>query len=204
MAKQTKLASLDRGRDAVKAALIQATCEMLAEVGPNAMSVRSVATRAGVNHGQVHHYFGGKQGLIEAAMQHLSKEHFEHAHERAAGAPIPPALTLGEDSQYLRAIVRLVLDGDVETATREISEGISIPREVQRYLTQDYTEGSMPPGVKAHFALYMAMELGWAALSPYVMQMADVKSDEVDDVRAQARILARRFIGELEAAKKNK
>ncbi len=59
-------ASETRGRDAVKTKLINSACEMLAELGPNAMSVRNVASRAGVNHGQVHHYFGGKQGLVEA------------------------------------------------------------------------------------------------------------------------------------------
>ena len=32
-------------------------------------AARHLAERAGVNHGQVHHYFGGKRGLLEAAMR---------------------------------------------------------------------------------------------------------------------------------------
>ena len=68
-----------RGKEAVKAALITAAGELLAEIGPKAMSVRDVAVRAGVNHGQVHHYFNGKDGLIKTAMRALAKEHMEHA-----------------------------------------------------------------------------------------------------------------------------
>ena len=72
----------ENGSESVKDALIEAACEMLAESGPRSMSVRKVAARAEVNHGQVHHYFGGKQGLIEAAMAQMSEEHYENARLR--------------------------------------------------------------------------------------------------------------------------
>ncbi|MGI9323297.1 MAG: TetR family transcriptional regulator [Pseudomonadales bacterium] len=194
----SKTPAPDRGPEAVKASLIKAACEVLAEVGPNAMSVRTVATRAGVNHGQVHHYFGSKQGLIAAATHHLATEHFEHAHQRAKekGESVPPALTLGQDSQYLRAIVRLVLDGDIETATREIAEGISIPDEMQRLMTRQYGD-EVPPDVRARIALTFAIELGWAALEPYIMQIANVQADEAEEVREHARTLSRTFLNEL-------
>ena len=48
-----------RGECAVRTALLEAACDMLAEVGPKSLSVRRLAERAGVNHGQIHHYFGG-------------------------------------------------------------------------------------------------------------------------------------------------
>ena len=73
----------ENGSESVKDALIEAACEMLAESGPRSMSVRKVAARAEVNHGQVHHYFGGKQGLIEAAMAQMSEEHYENARLRS-------------------------------------------------------------------------------------------------------------------------
>ena len=106
MSADSKIKPLERGRDKVKTALINAACEMLAESGPNAMSVRNVATRAGVNHGQVHHYFGGKEGLIEAAAAHLAAQHYANAQERASGSPVPIPLTLSEDSQYLQTVVQ--------------------------------------------------------------------------------------------------
>lgn len=188
-----KTSSLERGPEKVKAALIEAACNMLAESGPNTMSVRNVATRAGVNHGQVHHYFGGKQGLIEAATAKLAQEHYTNAHERSKGAAMPPPLTLGEDSQYLQAIVRLVLDGDIDTATQEIKNGISIPVEARKHITQQYSKGKVPAELKARFAVGLAVELGWAALEPYILRLADVKKSEQDAVRDEARKLIHGF-----------
>lgn len=185
--------SIDRGRDQVRAALIRAACEMLAESGPNAMSVRGVATRAGVNHGQVHHYFGGKDGLIAAAAAHLAQQHYKNAHERAEGDAVPEPLTLREDSQYLQAIVRLVLDGRLDIATQEIESGESIPVEARRYLLRDYPADQVPIDAKARFAIAVAIELGWAALEPFILRMADVTEEEQSAVRERARTLSRDF-----------
>ncbi len=187
----------------MRAALIHAACEMLAEVGPNAMSVRSVATRAGVNHGQVHHYFGNKQGLIEAAAHKLAAEHFTHARERSGGEPLPKPLTLGEDANYLIALVRLVLDGHLDTATREIEEGISVPVEFRKYVTQDYPTDEVPLEIKAQLALGYAAELGWSALEPYIRTLADVHETELESVRETMREITRQRQDELlQAARK--
>ena len=102
------------GSDAVKAALIQAAGELLGEVGPRGVSVRDIAQRAGVNHGQIHHYFGGKRGLLEAAIRHLARGHYAHSLELAGGGPIPPPLSLSEDRPYFRALCQSVMDGDLE------------------------------------------------------------------------------------------
>ena len=86
-----------RGGEAVRTALLDAAAELLAEVGPEATSVRDVARRAGVNHGQVHHYFGGKRGLLEAAMRGLAHDHHAFVRERRGDAAYPPPLLLAQD-----------------------------------------------------------------------------------------------------------
>jgi AcrR family transcriptional regulator len=35
-----------------------------------------------VNHAQIHHYFGGKQGLLEATYKQLAFEHMEQLERR--------------------------------------------------------------------------------------------------------------------------
>ncbi len=52
--------AIPRGPDAVRNALIEATAKLCGERSPALVSVRDIAAEAGVNHGQVHHYFGSK------------------------------------------------------------------------------------------------------------------------------------------------
>ena len=118
-----------RGEEAVKSALEDATADLLAEVGPSALSLREVARRAGVNHGQIHHYFGSKRSLLVAGMRKLAREHYESTMERSGGNPIPPALSIAEDGRYWRAVCRVVMEGDLELARVEIDEGVSVPRQ---------------------------------------------------------------------------
>lgn len=179
-----------KGRTAVEEALVVAACKMLAEEGPKAMSVRNVAAAAGVNHGQVHHYFGGKRGLITAAVLRLAREHFEHANDRAEGNLVPPPLTLGEDSDYWHALVRLILDDDLEAATAEIDEGISVPRQVLTEFTGEKSPKKIPLEIRSMFATLIALELGWASLESYALTMSGIDLKDKGKARGYAREMA--------------
>jgi AcrR family transcriptional regulator len=52
------------GRDGAVEALVDAARELFVEHGPNAVSLRDVAKRAGVNHGLIHHYIGTREDLL--------------------------------------------------------------------------------------------------------------------------------------------
>jgi len=52
--------------------LIEATIESLADVGFAACTLMDIARRAGVSPGLVAHYFGDKEGLLEATLRHLA------------------------------------------------------------------------------------------------------------------------------------
>ena len=125
------------------------------------------------------------------------REHYEHAMERSGGGPVPPALSLAEDSQYLRTIVRMVLDGEISTAVLvEVNEGISVPRAAMNHFVKSLKLGrkKIPAKVKASFAVAMAVELGWAALEPYLLMETGVEPKETEEVRAHAKVIARRFM----------
>ena len=80
-----------------------------AEFGPNDVSVRAIAERAGVNHGLVHHYFGSKAGLVEAVVRDV-QEYF--AESLASGGGISFMTT--EDPRphiAMRAMARIIVDG---------------------------------------------------------------------------------------------
>lgn len=185
-----------RGSDAVRAALVDAAAEMLAEVGPRAISVREVARRAGVNHGQVHHYFGSKRALLEAAMRQLAQRHFEYMTRLAGGGAVPPALSLVEDPAYWRAICQVTMDGDLDLARIEIDEGISVPRRALRVLQERWGIAADDLDFKARFAAVSALHLGWVAFEEFVLLQADV--DERD--RPELRKRVRRLIESLDEA----
>ena len=71
-----------KGRKNVEKQLINSAAILVGSIGPNQLSIRDIADHAGVNHAQIHHYFGGKQGLLEATYKQLAFEHMEQLERR--------------------------------------------------------------------------------------------------------------------------
>lgn len=170
--------------------LIRATAELLGEVGPNSLSIRAIAERAGVNHGLVHHYFGGKDALLHAAMEHLVHEHHSYAMEQSRRQPLPAPFALLGDPTYLRAVVRAVLDNEMSLARTELTEDVSVPRNAMMHLTRERGQDQPSIDLKAKVGLSMAMEMGWAALEPFILSVVDASSPEEQE---QVRLAARRI-----------
>ncbi len=63
--------TLARAEDQRRQQLIDATIETLADVGFSACTLGEIARRAGVSPGLVAHYFGDKDGLLEATLRHM-------------------------------------------------------------------------------------------------------------------------------------
>lgn len=56
------------GREEVMAAVLAAATELFAERGPDAVTVREVADRAGVNHALIHRHYGTKDELLRVVL----------------------------------------------------------------------------------------------------------------------------------------
>jgi AcrR family transcriptional regulator len=177
-----------RGTDAVRSALLTAAAELLSEAGPSSISVRDVARRAGVNHGQVHHYFGGKRGLLVAAMRKLAEGHWNTINARTGGHPIPPLFALADDPAYWRAVSHVMMEGDLELARIEVDEDISVPRRALHALMERYEIDDDDLDFKARFAATTALQMGWVAMEDFIMLVSDV--DEADRKYVQERVRA--------------
>lgn len=178
-----------KGRAAVEAALVAAAADCLAEEGPRGAGLREISRRAGVNHGQVHHYFGSKDALLRAAMLHLATEHQANARARAGGTALPPPMSLTEDARYWQAVIRLVLDGHLDIARIEVDEHISVPQRALHALARATGDAEPTTDLKARVAASVVLQLAWAALEDFVFAVTEVREDEQDEVRA--------FIGNL-------
>lgn len=57
------------GREAVRAAVIEAASELFAARGVEAVSVRDIAAKANVNYGLIHRHFGTKENLLQDVLK---------------------------------------------------------------------------------------------------------------------------------------
>lgn len=176
-----------RGPDAVKAALIDAAAEALSAAGPSSVSVRAVARAANVNHGQVHHYFGGKRALLRAAMQKLATEHFEFMMGQTGESNAPPPLLLAEDRGYWRAVCQCVMEGDLDLVRTEFEEGVSVPQTLMKRWSKDMGVDPDDLDFKASFAMLVCLQLGWVSLENFLASVVEVDDADRDALRSRVK-----------------
>ncbi|MFD1558174.1 transcriptional regulator BetI [Paraburkholderia silviterrae] len=90
-------------RDVRRAQLIDATLQSIDQSGLSGTTLATVAQHANISTGIVSHYFGGKDGLLEATMRHILRDLWEATMRRRAAAKDEPR-------SRLRAIVAANFD----------------------------------------------------------------------------------------------
>ena len=168
-----------KGRKNVEKRLIDSAAELLSSLGPNQLSIRDIALHAGVNHAQIHHYFGSKYALLKAAMSKLSRDHWDQTQTNGN----LPLKGLERGQAYALAVVRCAIDGEIELATQHIRDKISVPKKVLDNVIEHQSASRTPTDAKCHVAIPIAIEMGWAVLEPYIFATLDVKPDEIEVVR---------------------
>jgi AcrR family transcriptional regulator len=102
----------------VRAAVLSATRDLVAERGPDGFSVRDIAGRAGVNHALVHRHFGTKADVLEQVLAEEASAVVAAIAEsglptsgQAPGEVVERLLELlAARPTYWRALVNAVLD----------------------------------------------------------------------------------------------
>lgn len=74
-----------------RAALVKATIAEVGQKGSLDVTVAHIAARAGVSSGLAHHYFGGKEDLLFAAMRHIMRLYGTAVRSGLAAAQSPRA-----------------------------------------------------------------------------------------------------------------
>jgi AcrR family transcriptional regulator len=157
-----------------------------AEVGPNDVSVRAIAERAGVNHGLVHHYFGSKAGLVDAVVRDV-QEYFAEA--LASGGGVSFMTT--EDPRPLiamRAMARIIVDGAMPTHQAEFPVMAAAANVVQNLGVHDVAQSRLLA------AQVLAMLMGWSLFEPFLVASIGRNLDEAPDLRSQLRESALRMV----------
>lgn len=168
-----------RGRKNVEKRLIDSASFLVSSVGPNQLTIRDIADHAGVNHAQIHHYFGGKKGLLMATYKQLAFEHVQQLERRK----ISPT-NLGKEplsmitDDYFKAIIRAVLDDQMDLVRVQIDSNLSMSRQTLKQLTKIKKLKKPNSEMKSAIAIAMVVEFGLAAMEQYIDEVLEMNSND--------------------------
>jgi AcrR family transcriptional regulator len=166
-----------RGRAEVERRLVAAAIELFSRSGPDAVSLRKIASEAGVNYGLIHQYIGSKEDLLRLAFRSVS----EQTAERLAAAPtVDSALDelvrpRPRPSQYVRMLAWALLQGHDSQAL--LGRSPALATLFQRLA------GAGEPSMEARLnvADAIAMNLGWQLFGSFIWGAAGLDPDSAGE-----------------------
>jgi len=185
MNKVTKLKTVKgnktKGRQNVEKKLIESAAVLVGSIGPNQLSIRDIADHAGVNHAQIHHYFGGKDGLLIATYKLLAFEHVEQLQRRNVSPDNMIKEPLSEiTNNYFRAVIRAVLDNRMDLVRVQVDSDLSMSKKTLDQLVKLKNKKKPTAEMKAAIALIMVVEFGLASMKPYIIEVLDINEKEIN------------------------
>jgi AcrR family transcriptional regulator len=178
-----------RGRESAVEALVAAARALFVEHGPDAVSLRDVARRAGVNHGLIHHYIGSRDDLLRLVFATSS----ERARRAVEGATDPlDALhvlrrSAGDSDEYSRLLAWALLEGHDPTEFHGRSPALEA---IVRAGPHDSRR------LRLALAAAMVQTLGWKLFGAYAVAAAGLDGEDVDEVRREAETMVDRLVAE--------
>jgi AcrR family transcriptional regulator len=178
-----------RGREEVRAAVLAAAGELFAERGPSAVSVRDIASRAGVNHGLIHRHFGSKEGLLRETLELMAGEIANQMPRSSAAGSRSEAGPNGEmgyrmldlvveRSPYWRILARQLLDG---IPVSEIQRRFPVVE--QMIADRGGSPGDGDRETRLDVASLIAMSLGWLVFEPFIVEATGLAGEDTKTLR---------------------
>ena len=169
-----------KGRQNVEKKLIESAAVLVGAIGPNQLTIRDIADHAGVNHAQIHHYFGGKDGLLIATYKLLAFEHVEQLQRRNVTPDNMIKEPLSEiTNNYFRAVIRAVLDNRMDLVRVQVDSDLKKKKKTLDQLVKLKNKKKPSAEMKAAIALIMVVEFGLASMKPYIMEVLDINEQEM-------------------------
>ena len=168
-----------RGRKNVEKKLIDSAAFLVGSVGPNQLTIRDIADHAGVNHAQIHHYFGGKKGLLIATYKQLAFTHVQQLERRKISPKNlgdEPLASITDD--YFKAIIRAVLDGQMYLVRVQIDSNLSMSRTTLKQLAELKNTKKPTSEMKSAVAIAMVVEFGLSSMEQYIDEVLEMTPND--------------------------
>lgn len=160
-----------RGKTEITAALLAAADHLFGQKGPDAVSVRDIATAAGLTPALIHRYFGSKDELIRQVLrQHIA------TFKEAAGPTTSPHIVakamfdvMSKNPAFLRVIAYILLGG----------------HKPEEYLTKTGMVANLAETIKLthkenaklESAILVSQMMGWFLFEPFLLFASDYEGD---------------------------
>ena len=165
-------------RAATEGALIEAATQLFGRKNPGSVSVREIARVAGVNHGLVHHYFGSKQALVQAVLDHLATRARDSLASGTAMDPDSPVLA------YTRILGRAMLE-ESDLAPLPGNHPILVQL---ASLARD-VGGLDDRSARIRASQGAALAMGWLLFEPLLIQSSGLEDEDPTFLRDQLRVM---------------
>jgi AcrR family transcriptional regulator len=171
-----------RDKELIRRDLLEAAIESYTQGGT--FSVRDIAGRAGVNHAQIQHLFGGKDGLTKAMFEHMGRSLLDRilTHDEESTEDMlktAARVHLEDNGQFARALARHLIESPDAVAqdtfpvvTEALAKLSQFPEEQQNRLRRVMAER-------------LALGLGWSLFSPWIRKAMNLEDDIAEELEAQ-------------------
>jgi AcrR family transcriptional regulator len=182
-------------RERAVAALVSAATELFAARGPDGVSLREIAARAGVNYGLIHQYVGSKDDLLRLV---IARSTSTTAARFARAAGVGEALELlqgpvgADDPPYPRLLAWAILQG---RDPKELAGPAPALPTLIAMLPGPTGEGDLENDPRLRAAAITALTLGWSLFGTFVTYAAGLEEVPPQETQAAVRSLARRIAG---------
>lgn len=176
-----------RGKEQVKAALIDAGIKLFSERGMSSVSVRDLADEAGVNHSLLFRHFGDKKALIKAVFEQRFKLLGEYNESMTTDGDVMLETSIRavmQDQALWRLMTFAALEGEFD-----VLHSIPSPymQSTLKQLKLRQKNNQIYDGVEAEVLLGsgFALGLGWAIFRKMLMAMAGAQQRDFEEIRVQ-------------------
>ncbi|WP_280456423.1 TetR/AcrR family transcriptional regulator [Nocardia cyriacigeorgica] len=159
------------GRAEVVSAVLEHAADLFAARGPSATSIRTIAERAGVNHGLVFRHFGAKDNLVAAVLDHLSVQNAELTDFQLLSLDDPRM------RRHWLVLARCILDG---YPVGQMQNRFPV---VDRMIRAARSHHSSEDGATMAVAHVIAFQLGWQLFAPFLRSATGLDDIPADRLR---------------------
>jgi len=177
------------GREQTTAAILDAAEELFSERGFTAVTVRDIATEAGVSHALVHRYLGSKADVYRAVFardEEAIRDAASDEQDLLAAASLMLRKGFADERNYVRLIAHSALHG--LSYERTVGRFAATERLLELAQAAAATEGDErdPEALDPRFAVaaVVALFIGWMSTGDWVLRavgLTDLSEEEVID-----------------------